>query len=623
MTIYYAAAEPANPIAPYATPATAGNLETVFLYARTAAVDAIIYLLPSLPFYLPEVYSTQSILLWNIARHIEIAGYEGVATIDGADTHHLFQSGSTVLSVAWRRVKAQALYSLTIAPFSYFNGGAEITLEDCEINNCQNNSTTLAVSGMVSVSSNVSASVNIIRTKFNNNINTNVAEDKDGGCIRHASSADMIISNSDFIGNISSRNGGCLFTPTGFTADISLIGCSLLGNHASLGGAVKIDSGVLTITDSILSDNTAVTSGGAVHVGSVGEHIVTSSTLERNTCQQQGGAIIFFGSGVVGHLDQCRLNENSVTLGYSAGGALKYSFGAHGSCQRSEFWRNASGMDGGAIDFGGSDEAEKSSVLNRCLFVENTAARSGGAVSCIETHTVTGGNNTYTNNTALVSGNSLKTYATVTYVNGTSFANDIYWGNGVSEIDGSPNGDITIDHSIVQGGVGAIADVQNVTNILSADPLFVSTTDYNLQANSPAINTGTIIAGIHDQATPATDINGTSVLTIPDIGAYEYPGGLYFNVASADGGNGTRALPYNAWTDYPWTGYNLRAGAEIYLQGAMAGTLDLSGLADTGAKTVKGWPGKSATIKGFVGGTNDVLDLSGGTSGNILKSVFE
>jgi len=45
---------------------------------------------------------------------------------------------------------------------------------------------------------------------------------------------------------------------------------------------------------------------------------------------------------------------------------------------------------------------------------------------------------------------------------------------------------------------------------------------YHPLSNSPAINAGAIIAGIHDQATPATDINGTQVLGTPDIGAVEY-----------------------------------------------------------------------------------------------------
>lgn len=126
------------------------------------------------------------------------------------------------------------------------------------------------------------------------------------------------------------------------------------------------------------------------------------------------------------------------------------------------------------------------------------------------------------------------------------------------------------------------------TVTLVANP-FASTTDYHVTAASPAINAGAIIAGIHDQATPATDLDGTSVLTLPTIGAYQYPGGLYFNASATDGGNGTRQYPYNAWTDYAWTGYNLRAGATVYSYGKL-GNLDLSGLADeTNDIDVKIW----------------------------------
>jgi len=179
----------------------------------------------------------------------------------------------------------------------------------------------------------------------------------------------------------------------------------------------------------------------------------------------------------------------------------------------------------------------------------------------------------------------------------------------------------------VNGGVSTTSWTVQATaepNSKYADPRFSDAISSTLLPISPAINTGALIAGIHDQATPAVDIAGTSVLTIPDIGAYEHPDGLYFNAASADGGNGTRALPYNAWADYVYTGYNLRAGAEVYLQGAMTGTLDLSGLPDTGAKTVKGWPGKSATIKGFVGGVNDVLDLSStATNRGVFSSPWD
>jgi len=54
---------------------------------------------------------------------------------------------------------------------------------------------------------------------------------------------------------------------------------------------------------------------------------------------------------------------------------------------------------------------------------------------------------------------------------------------------------------------------------------------------------------------------------------------LYFNASAPDGGYGSKTKPYNAWTDYDFNGYNLRAGAEIFFYGKL-GNLDISGLTD-------------------------------------------
>lgn len=105
-------------------------------------------------------------------------------------------------------------------------------------------------------------------------------------------------------------------------------------------------------------------------------------------------------------------------------------------------------------------------------------------------------------------------------------------------------------------------------------------------------------------------------------GSVDDPNRLYFNAAAADGGKGMRSLPYNVFSAFPFSGYNIPAGAEIFISGAM-GTLDISGLADTGAKTVKIWPGKSGSITGgLITGPNDVIDLSGGASAGVFSSPF-
>ena len=57
---------------------------------------------------------------------------------------------------------------------------------------------------------------------------------------------------------------------------------------------------------------------------------------------------------------------------------------------------------------------------------------------------------------------------------------------------------------------GGVATVAGNYADSDGDPLLTS--DYRLSPGSPAINAGTPITGIHDQATPATDFVGTPIL---------------------------------------------------------------------------------------------------------------
>lgn len=120
------------------------------------------------------------------------------------------------------------------------------------------------------------------------------------------------------------------------------------------------------------------------------------------------------------------------------------------------------------------------------------------------------------------------------------------------------------------------------TSSIGADPKFISTDNVGLLPVSPAINAGALIAGIHDQATAAADIAGTSITTLPDIGACEYTiQDLYFNANAPAGGTGAPTNPYHLFADYPsWAGYAVRAGTSIYATGTFAAGLDLSSLTE-------------------------------------------
>jgi len=108
-------------------------------------------------------------------------------------------------------------------------------------------------------------------------------------------------------------------------------------------------------------------------------------------------------------------------------------------------------------------------------------------------------------------------------------------------------------------------------------------------STSPANGAGTIIDGIHNQATPATDILGRDVLFTPNIGAYD----------------GRTSLTITE-DDYAPADYAVRAGATLILKGG--GHVDLSGLADTDADDIITVKLKSKTLNQFTpNGTGTVL----------------
>lgn len=77
----------------------------------------------------------------------------------------------------------------------------------------------------------------------------------------------------------------------------------------------------------------------------------------------------------------------------------------------------------------------------------------------------------------------------------------------------------------------------------------------------------------------------------------------------------------NSLGDYAFTGYNLRAGAELLLQGVL-GALDLSGLTDTGAISVDVWPGKTGSLSGFTpNGSSTTMALGGSGSLGMVRPV--
>lgn len=182
-----------------------------------------------------------------------------------------------------------------------------------------------------------------------------------------------------------------------------------------------------------------------------------------------------------------------------------------------------------------------------------------------------------------------------------------------------------IDHNdyygtgVTKQNIAAGADAASI----ASDPKFVGyPDDMTLGADSPCINAGVVVAGVHDK-TPRLSSRRIPILTIPDIGAHEYAvQKLYFNAAATGAlENGTKAHPYNSFGDYAFTGYNLREDAAIALAGAL-GTLDLSGLTDTGVISIQAQMGKEYSLTGFVpNGSDTTCPLSGGGAIGMIRPV--
>jgi hypothetical protein len=164
--------------------------------------------------------------------------------------------------------------------------------------------------------------------------------------------------------------------------------------------------------------------------------------------------------------------------------------------------------DGGGIIYGS---------ISNCIVTKNTSTGDGGGGSvCIFYNSVINGNTA--NNGG--GGAGVAFYNSTIYGNTSvnnngggglacSFYNSISWGNNTEFDSGCSD-----SYSCGAGFTG--------TGSITNDPLFISSTDFRLQSNSPCINIGTNGAW----TVGATDLDGLQRIWpqggIVDIGAYEY-----------------------------------------------------------------------------------------------------
>ena len=135
--------------------------------------------------------------------------------------------------------------------------------------------------------------------------------------------------------------------------------------------------------------------------------------------------------------------------------------------------------------------------------------------------------NYFVNNTLIGSSSYLKIY-TINTAQYLTIKNNIFYNSLTYKFrcDGNPT-NLVMDYNLyyttqsanfyLNGSSRNLVYMQGLgydAHAVTTDPLFVSVSDFSLQASSPAINTG-IDVGL------TSDFNGMSIVGLPDIGAYE------------------------------------------------------------------------------------------------------
>ncbi|MFQ6043554.1 MAG: right-handed parallel beta-helix repeat-containing protein [Candidatus Poribacteria bacterium] len=267
------------------------------------------------------------------------------------------------------------------------------------------------------------------------------------------------------------------------------------------GGGISCISSSPTITDNIITNNSAVYGGGGIFCVDSSSPIIQDNTITLNTAFLGGGIYCFSSSSPT--IQNNLITANSADISHGGGGGGISCSESSPTIVSNIITQNSAGV-GGGIDV--YHYASPTIVNNVITFNAAHSPGWGGGIFCYDVSSVDITNNTVVGNSASFgSGIFCGHFAEATVVN------TILWNlRGEVFINASS---ITITYSDVQGGY------EGEGNIDALPMFFRPRQNYHLRPASPCIGAGTNIGA------PSFDKDGNPRPNPPgsncDIGAYE------------------------------------------------------------------------------------------------------
>ena len=344
----------------------------------------------------------------------------------------------------------------------------------------------------------------------------------------------LTVANCIFYQNVSANKSGgaiCNYTSAGNLTVTSSTFQENTGNEQ--GGAIRVQAGNATITDSLFNGNKIVKDtggiGGALKVDT-GTLTIARCTFNGNKCRD-GGAI---GADTTATITRCIFSNNNPVIATPRYGTIASRGDNPFTVTNCLFYGNRV-QYGGGICINGSGTNENLNVIN-CTFTGNTLVGTGATGGAI-----------YSQKTG-----------------GTAFnvTNCILWGNtNTNEITGVANfkaPTVSYTDTDQTGYAGSNGNINQA-------PLFVGSGDYHLQATptaSPCIDTGTSSGAPSDDLAGKVRPEGLGF----DMGAYEtYNPATVIELSSftATPSNGKVILKWSTASEIDNAGFNIyRAGAD-------------------------------------------------------------